>query len=850
MDAAARPSGYVAEAVVLAALGALLVAAVFAGGGSRGSALATVGLARARRRRDRRRRPLSGASSRSRGWIGRARSRSSPRPRSSPGRASRRPGRSRATARGSGSGAGSSTSRSSRSGCSPGRSSAGARRVAAVMAVVLGAALGWALLGVAIPSLFEDGDRIARLREPVGYWNALALLADGALAIGLWLVRDPTRPGSRRRSAPRLRGGARAAPHPVAVGRRRRSPRPRPLARALGQEARGRVPPRAPRRPGARRRRLGVHASGARRGRGAPRRPGRRRPGLRDPRPDRRCPRASRDSGSFPSGASCRSGGGRFARLLRSSPWEARSPGRPASSPRSAIRSTGCRHRFGAASARTTPAGSPTSARTTGSPGGTRRSRSPRTGRSAGRAPGRSRSRAGRSGTMRRPEASRTASRCSSSPTPASSGSASGCSSPAAAVVGVRRGLRLVPPDERAPAVALACLVLAYGVHSLVDYDLDFLAVTGPALAALGVLLAVGRPRAALHARLPGQLAVVAVAAAAALVLVLPAAADRRVEQSLDAPVTPAGSTRRSPRPSAPGSSTRSRSQRSTRSRPLRTQRATATRPSRGTRRRRASSPRTRTSGTRSASTTRSRPTTSAPRTRRSTGRTRSTRTARAGWRAACSTSPGTRSTPGRASGSRAIRRGCTRRARRGAAPGRIPSSGLTSWIAEVACEPPRLALESAPVHDERPRVVVPRGVADDADPVPAAGDTCGSCGGGALAAVAVEHDDAHLAPRQLGRGRLGGARLHRCLRRTRRGGGLRLRRGAPPRGLRLREQRAADDDEQDELDGRDGGDQNGCRPPRADGELDAIETNRMIHDANPFARVRLIPPGSTPTSL
>ena len=45
MDAAPRPSGYVAEAVVLAALGALLVAAVFAGGGSRGSALATVGLA-------------------------------------------------------------------------------------------------------------------------------------------------------------------------------------------------------------------------------------------------------------------------------------------------------------------------------------------------------------------------------------------------------------------------------------------------------------------------------------------------------------------------------------------------------------------------------------------------------------------------------------------------------------------------------------------------------------------------------------------------------------------------------------------------------------------------------------
>ena len=52
----------------------------------------------------------------------------------------------------------------------------------------------WALLGVAVPALFEDGDRIARLREPVGYWNALALLADAALALGLgW----DARPGSR-----------------------------------------------------------------------------------------------------------------------------------------------------------------------------------------------------------------------------------------------------------------------------------------------------------------------------------------------------------------------------------------------------------------------------------------------------------------------------------------------------------------------------------------------------------------------------------------------------------------------------------------------------------------------------
>ena len=58
---------------------------------------------------------------------------------------------------------------------------------------MIAAALGWALLGVAVPSLFPDGDRIARLREPVGYWNALALLADTGIALGLWC--GPESPG-------------------------------------------------------------------------------------------------------------------------------------------------------------------------------------------------------------------------------------------------------------------------------------------------------------------------------------------------------------------------------------------------------------------------------------------------------------------------------------------------------------------------------------------------------------------------------------------------------------------------------------------------------------------------------
>lgn len=62
------------------------------------------------------------------------------------------------------------------------------RAVAAGLAVLLAGVIGWALLGKVVPSLFPDGGRLARLRSPVGYWNALALLADMAVALGLWLA--------------------------------------------------------------------------------------------------------------------------------------------------------------------------------------------------------------------------------------------------------------------------------------------------------------------------------------------------------------------------------------------------------------------------------------------------------------------------------------------------------------------------------------------------------------------------------------------------------------------------------------------------------------------------------------
>jgi O-Antigen ligase len=68
------------------------------------------------------------------------------------------------------------------------------RAVALVLAAALAAVLCWALIGKAVPALGpDDAGRVARLRGSIGYWNALALLADAALGLGLWLatsVRD------------------------------------------------------------------------------------------------------------------------------------------------------------------------------------------------------------------------------------------------------------------------------------------------------------------------------------------------------------------------------------------------------------------------------------------------------------------------------------------------------------------------------------------------------------------------------------------------------------------------------------------------------------------------------------
>jgi hypothetical protein len=62
------------------------------------------------------------------------------------------------------------------------------RRLLYGMSILLGAVCVWSLLGKVLPWLYEDYGRIARLRGPIGYWNALALLGDIALPIGLCLA--------------------------------------------------------------------------------------------------------------------------------------------------------------------------------------------------------------------------------------------------------------------------------------------------------------------------------------------------------------------------------------------------------------------------------------------------------------------------------------------------------------------------------------------------------------------------------------------------------------------------------------------------------------------------------------
>jgi O-Antigen ligase len=67
-----------------------------------------------------------------------------------------------------------------------------ARELALGSAALLGAVVVWSLAGKVFPWLGDNG-RVARLRDPVGIWNELALLGDLALPLGLWIATEVRR---------------------------------------------------------------------------------------------------------------------------------------------------------------------------------------------------------------------------------------------------------------------------------------------------------------------------------------------------------------------------------------------------------------------------------------------------------------------------------------------------------------------------------------------------------------------------------------------------------------------------------------------------------------------------------
>jgi hypothetical protein len=96
------------------------------------------------------------------------------------------------------------------------------------------------------------------------------------------------------------------------------------------------------------------------------------------------------------------------------------------------------------------------------------------------------------------------------------------------------RSVRRLERAERAAAVALVGLPVAYALHALVDFDLDFLALTGPTLFVSGVLFGAGRPLARGGGVLPA-LAVAGIALAAIGSLASPWLAGRRIDSATTA---------------------------------------------------------------------------------------------------------------------------------------------------------------------------------------------------------------------------------------------------------------------------------------------------------------------------
>jgi tetratricopeptide (TPR) repeat protein len=102
------------------------------------------------------------------------------------------------------------------------------------------------------------------------------------------------------------------------------------------------------------------------------------------------------------------------------------------------------------------------------------------------------------------------------------------------AVFGFVRAVGRLGGGERTAAVALAALPLAWAAHALVDYDLDFLAVTGPALLVTAAVLGAGRPVGTMPGGWFTVVASALTALAVAAVLITPRLAARDVDRAYE----------------------------------------------------------------------------------------------------------------------------------------------------------------------------------------------------------------------------------------------------------------------------------------------------------------------------
>jgi O-antigen ligase/polysaccharide polymerase Wzy-like membrane protein len=68
------------------------------------------------------------------------------------------------------------------------------RLAAAWLAAVTAVAVGVALLTKIFPALSAETERVARLNAPIGYWNVLALICVFAVPLALWIAAPRTRP--------------------------------------------------------------------------------------------------------------------------------------------------------------------------------------------------------------------------------------------------------------------------------------------------------------------------------------------------------------------------------------------------------------------------------------------------------------------------------------------------------------------------------------------------------------------------------------------------------------------------------------------------------------------------------